>query len=104
MNDKEFDKLMGEAIGREAMLETINRNVMKTVRRSTRRRRMGKLLQMVAVAFGLPLLLVNYGWFVFRFLVEKNVSAWGGAVAAALFLIVAASYVWIIKKFVCEKL
>lgn len=104
MNDKEFDKLMGEAVGREAMLETINRNVMKTVRRSTRRRRMGKLLQMVAVAFGLPLLLVNYGWFVFMFLVEKNVSAWGGPVAAALFLIVAALYVWIIKKFVCEKL
>lgn len=59
MNDKDFDKLIVESFERDRMLESINRSVMKQVNGTERKTLLLRVLRLVGVAFGIPLLGVS---------------------------------------------
>lgn len=54
-NDQKFDKLVEQAIAREKQLEAMNARIMKSVRRSARRRKAKMWCRMVAFALFVPL-------------------------------------------------
>ena len=60
MNDKELDILFDQSAQRQKAIEQINAQVMKTVRRDMRIRWARRWIRLVAICFGLPMLLVLY--------------------------------------------
>ena len=60
MNDKELDILLGQSAQRKQMVEHINAEVMKTVKRDMRLKVLRKWAKLVVLSFGLPLLAVLY--------------------------------------------
>ncbi len=60
MNDKELDILFDQSVQRQKAVEQINARVMKTVRRDMRIRWARRWISLVAICFGLPMLLVLY--------------------------------------------
>ncbi len=54
MNEQELDNLIRESIGRQELLNSINRSVMKEIRHTTRKRRIRQWARVVAFAFGIP--------------------------------------------------
>lgn len=55
MNDKDFDKLIAESFERNRVLESINRSVMKEINRTERKTLLHRVLKLVGMAFGIPL-------------------------------------------------
>lgn len=55
MNDKDFDKLIAESFERDRILESINRSVMKEINRTERKTLLHRVLKLVGMAFGIPL-------------------------------------------------
>ena len=60
MNDKELDMLFSQSVQRQKAVEQINAQVIKKVRRDMRIRRARKWIRIVAICFGLPIMLVLY--------------------------------------------
>ena len=60
MNDKELDILFEQSAQRQQIVEHINAEVMKTVKRDMRLKVLRKWARLVLLSFGLPLLVVLY--------------------------------------------
>ena len=68
MTDKELDLLFAESAQRRHAVEQINRQVMCTVRRDLRRKRLRKWTKLLGISFGLPLAVVVYVYALFVFM------------------------------------
>lgn len=62
MTDKELDILFAESAQQQKAVEHINRQVMKTVRKDMRRKSVIKWGKLLALCFGLPLMVIAYLW------------------------------------------
>jgi len=73
MNDNDIDKLIAESLKREAILDDINRQVMKSVKAKTRKRGRQKWGKLLLTCFGLPLIvLAPTAWMVLCANQESN--------------------------------
>ncbi len=103
MNDKELDKLIKDSFERDAMLEEINRSVMRQINRSERRITMRRLARMIAVAFGTPLVVLGGVWGIYNALANTD-SKLVFAFLAVSVLILVSSTAGCVAKFSSEKL
>ncbi|MBR1481077.1 MAG: hypothetical protein IJ609_04030 [Paludibacteraceae bacterium] len=62
MTDKELDILFEQSAQNRQMVEQINRQVMRTVRRDMRLKALRKWAKLLALCFGLPLMIIAYLW------------------------------------------
>ena len=62
LNDEQLDDLIRQSFHRQQTIDEINVSVMKQLRRTSRRRILLQWAKIVAFAFGLPLLLLLFGW------------------------------------------
>ncbi len=62
LTDEQLDDLVRQSFQRQQMVDDINVSVMKQLRRTARRRSLLRWGRIVAFAFGLPLLLLLFGW------------------------------------------
>lgn len=62
MNDQELDILFAQSAKNQQAVELINRQVMKTVRRDLRFKAIRKWTRLLAICFGMPLLVFAYLW------------------------------------------
>ena len=62
LTDEQLDDLVRQSLIRQQMVDEINVSVMKQLRHTTRRRSFLRWGRIVAFAFGLPLLLLLFGW------------------------------------------
>ena len=62
MTDKELDILFEQSAQNRQMVEQINRQVMRTVRRDMRLKALRKWAKLLALCFGLPLMVIAYLW------------------------------------------
>ncbi len=78
MSDDELDGLITASLERQELLEDVNREVMKEVRRSSRHETLRRWMRAIAFAFGLPALLLFYGIGIHYVCthVEMNVFIW----------------------------
>ena len=60
--DEQFDELIRQSFQRQQTIEDINVSVMRQLRHTSRRRSLLKWGRLAAFAFGLPLLLLLFGW------------------------------------------
>ena len=60
ITDNELDKLFKESAERKQLLEQVNTEVMRTVRRDIRRKQLLRWGRILGFCFGLPLLVVLY--------------------------------------------
>lgn len=60
MNDKELDELIMQAVERQQTLETLNRAIVKDVRKRARRTWLRQWGRIVVFSFGLPLLMLIF--------------------------------------------
>lgn len=58
MNDNDIDRLIAESLKREAILDDINRQVMKSVGAESRKRRWQACGKLLLTCFGLPLIVL----------------------------------------------
>lgn len=70
MNDKELDRLFAESSKRQRAVKDINRQVMRTVRRDLRRKRLLKWAKLLGISFGAPIALVLYVYMLYTFMPE----------------------------------
>ncbi|MBQ7631691.1 MAG: hypothetical protein IJS82_02905 [Paludibacteraceae bacterium] len=62
MTDQELDSLFVQSAQKKQMVEQINRQVMKTVRRDMRMKIVRKWVKLLGICFGLPLMVIAYLW------------------------------------------
>lgn len=62
LTNEQLDDLIRQSFSRQEMVEEINLSVMKQLRRNSRRRNLLRWGRIVAFAFGLPLIVLLYGW------------------------------------------
>jgi len=62
ISDDELDNLIADSLQRQDILEDINREVMGEIQRSTRRQTARRWARIAAFAFGLPLMLLCFGF------------------------------------------
>lgn len=103
MNDKELDKLIKDSFERDAMLEEINRRVMRQINRSERRITAQRLARMTAVAFGTPLVVLGGVWGIYKAMANTD-SKLVFAFLAVSALILISSAAGCVAKFSSEKL
>lgn len=72
MTDKELDILFAESAQQQKAVEQINRQVMKTVRKDMRRKSVIKWGKLLALCFGLPLLVVLFAYALFTYLPDMQ--------------------------------
>lgn len=72
MTDKELDILFAESALQQKAAEQINRQVMKTVRKDMRRKSVIKWGKLLALCFGLPLLVVLFAYALFTYLPDMQ--------------------------------
>ncbi len=68
MTDKELDILFAESAQRHHAVEHINRQVMRTVRRDLRRKRLRKWAKLLIISFGLPAIIVVYVYLLYAYM------------------------------------
>ena len=62
LTDEQLDDLVRQSLIRQQMVDEINVSVMKQLRHTTRRRSLLRWGRIIAFSFGLPLLLLLFGW------------------------------------------
>ena len=72
MNDKELDILFTQSAQRQHIVEQINAEVMKTVKRDMRLKVLRKWAKLLGICFGLPLLVVLYTYALFTFMPDMQ--------------------------------
>lgn len=72
LTDEQLDDLILQSLRRQQMVDEINVSVMKQLRRTTRRRSLLRWGRMVAFAFGLPMLLLLFGWLLWSSLCQQD--------------------------------
>ena len=70
MTDKDLDLLFAESAKRQPDVEQINRQVMRTVRRDMRLKKLHKWAKLLGICFGLPVAVVVYIYALFVFMPE----------------------------------
>ena len=68
MTDQELDSLLLQSAQNQRVVESINRQVMKTVRRDMRLKVLRKWAKLLGLCFGLPLLAVVYIYMLFTYM------------------------------------
>ncbi len=68
ITDHELDELILQTFERQAVTDEIHADVMKQLRRAARHRRLRQWSRAVVFAFGLPLVLLLFGWLLFTYL------------------------------------
>lgn len=72
MTDQELDILFAQSAQSKKMVEQINLQVMKTVRRDMRRKTIRKWAKLLGLCFGLPLMVVLYIYILFTYMPEME--------------------------------
>ena len=75
ITDNELDLLLQKSAQHHKAVEQINRHVMRTVRRDMRLKTLRKWAKLLALCFGLPLMVIAYLWLLKQgipFLPEEN--------------------------------
>ena len=72
MNDKELDILFEQSAQREQVVEQINAEVMKTVRRDLRLKLLRKWARLIGLCFIAPMLIVLYIYVLYTFMPAMN--------------------------------
>jgi len=62
ITDNELDLLLQQSVQHHKAMEQINRQVMRTVRRDMRHKVVIKWAKLLALCFGLPLMVIAYLW------------------------------------------
>ena len=75
LTDEQLDALIRSTFERRQALDGINAEIMKSLRRSSRRTWLCKWGRMVAFSFGLPFLFLLLGWLSWPFISEHGVSS-----------------------------
>ena len=74
LTEQQLDDLILQTFERQQIAEDITVGVMKDLRRQTRRRQLRQWGRAAAFAFGLPLVLLLFGWLLWPF-VSQQVSS-----------------------------
>ena len=72
ITDQELDLLFQQSAQHHKAVENINRQVMKTVRRDMRRKMVVKWAKLLAICFGLPLMVVLYIYILSTYMPEME--------------------------------
>lgn len=75
LTDSQLDELIRSSFERRQVLDEVNAEIMKSLRRESRRewcRRWGRI---VAFSFGLPFLFLLFGWLAWPFIAEHGVTS-----------------------------
>ena len=72
MTDKDLDLLFEQSAQRQQMVEHINAEVMKTVKRDMRLKVLRKWARLAGLCFGLPLLVVLYIYALFTYMPDMQ--------------------------------
>ena len=75
LTDQLFDDLIRESFERKAIADDISVAVMKDLRRQARRRQLRKWGRAAVFAFGLPLVLLLFGWLLWSFVSGQGHSS-----------------------------
>ena len=70
MTDQELDSLFAQSAQSQKAVEQINRQVMKAVRREMRLQTVRKWTKLLAICFGIPLLVVLYIYILYTYMPE----------------------------------
>ena len=71
LTDQQLDDLILQSFERKAIADEIAVGVMKDLRRTARLRLLRKWGRVAAFSFGLPLVLVAFGWLLWPYFVEQ---------------------------------
>lgn len=74
MNNTELDQLIVETIERDETLKAINKNILSHIQKSRRHAVLGKIIKMIAIAFGCPLIFTAYCWTTYNNAVHSSLS------------------------------
>lgn len=69
IDEQQMDLLIASALERQHVVESINKAVMRDIRRTEHHRMAHQWLRVVAFSFGLPLVLVLFGFFFCRYVI-----------------------------------
>lgn len=67
LTEEGLDALIRQSFERKKIAEDISVSVMKELRHATRRRRLHQWTRMVAFSFGLPMVMLVFGWLLWSF-------------------------------------
>lgn len=70
ITDNELDILFAQSAKQQRAVKDINRQVMNTVRRDLRRKRLLKWARLLGISFGAPIALVLYVYMLYTFMPE----------------------------------
>ena len=68
MTDQELDRLFEQSAQHQQVVEQINRQVMKTVRRDMRLKVLRKWARLIGLCFGLPVLIVLFAYALYTYM------------------------------------
>ena len=75
LTDQQLDDLISETFERQTIADDISVAVMKDLSRQARRRQLRQRGRAVAFAFGLPLVLLLFGWLLWSFVSQQGHSS-----------------------------
>lgn len=75
LTEQQLDDLILQTFERQQIAEDITVGVMKDLRRQTRRRQLRQWGRAAAFAFGLPLVLLLFGWLLWPFVSQQGSSS-----------------------------
>ena len=75
LTDQQLDDLICQTFERQTISDDISVAVMKDLRRQARRRQLRQWGRAVAFAFGLPLVLLLFGWLLWSFVSQQGHSS-----------------------------
>lgn len=90
IDEQQMDLLIASALERRHVVESINKAVMRDIRRAERRRLMRQWLRVVAFSFGLPLVLVLFGFLFCRYVITA--AGEGAMLVCTVFPVAAVLY------------
>lgn len=75
LTDQQLDDLIQQTFERQHIADDISVSVMRQLRRQTRRRQLRQWGRAAAFAFGLPLVLLLFGWLLWPFVSQQGQSS-----------------------------
>ena len=75
LTDQQLDDLISETFERQTIIDDISVAVMKDLRRQARSRQLRQWGRAVAFAFGLPLVVLLFGWLLWSFVSQQGHSS-----------------------------
>ena len=73
-DDNELDMLLQQSASHKKAVEQINRQVMQTVQRDMRLKKVRKWVRLLGVCFGMPLATVCYIWALWHVIVDSSLQ------------------------------